>query len=193
MITYLAKFSSKLSDIVSPIRDLLKKDVESIWDCAQDEAFEKVKQAITQSPVLAYYDPKKPVKLQVDSSGLGIGVTCLQGSKLTAFASKTLTQAEIGYAQIEKQMLAILFGLNRFRQYCYARHTVLESDHKPIVYIMKKSLCNTTPRLQRMLFQLQQYDIEVIHVRGKNIPLADTLSRNFVSDTYPDLTEGLES
>lgn len=65
MITYLSKFDSKLAEIVSSMRDLMKKDVEFVWDNVQNEAFEKVKLAITRAPVLAYYDPRKPVVLQM--------------------------------------------------------------------------------------------------------------------------------
>ena len=110
MITYLSKFDAKLAENVSPMRDLPKKDGVFIWDIMQKE--EKVKKTITMAPVLAYYDPNKSITLQVDSSSKGIGVTCLQDGKAVNFASKTLTQTERGYAQIEKEMLAILLDKN---------------------------------------------------------------------------------
>ncbi|XP_060582493.1 uncharacterized protein K02A2.6-like [Ruditapes philippinarum] len=149
---------------------------------------------MTKAPVLAYYDPKKPVTLQVDSSARGLGCTCLQDGKPIAFASKNLTPTERGYAQIEKETLAILHGLRRFKQYCYARHNKVESDSKPVVSVMKKEICRATPRLhvQRLLLQIQQFDIEVVHFSGKSIPVADTLSRHFVKDTYPELSDGLD-
>ena len=193
MITYLTKFSQNLSEITSPMRELLRKDVEFRWDSAQNEAFNKVKQVITQAPVLSFYDSSKPVRLQVDASSKGIGVCCLQNGKPIAYASKTLTLTETGYAQIEKEMLAILFGCNRFKHYIYGRRTVVESDCKPIVSIMRKPLNSAPPRLQRMLLQLQDFDLDVIHCRGKDIPLGDALSRNYVTDTFPDLIEGLDT
>ena len=192
MITYLTKFQKNLAEITSPMRALLRKDVEFSWGSEQSEAFHKVKTALTQSPVLSYYDPGKPVRLQVDSSSKGLGVCCMQDGKPIAYASKTLTPTEVAYAQIEKEMLAILFGCTRFKYYIYGRRTVVESDCKPIEAIMKKPLCSAPPRLQRMLLQLQHYDIEVVHCKGKNIPLGDALSRNYVSETFPGLIEGLD-
>lgn len=193
MITYLTKFAPNLAEITSPLRELLRKDVEFRWDSQQAEAFSRVKSVITQAPVLTYYDSSKPVRLQVDASSKGLGVCCLQDGKPVAYASKTLTKSEISYAQIEKETLAILFGCTRFKHYIYGRHTVVESDCKPVVAIMKKPLCSAPPRLQRLLLQLQDFDIDVIHCRGKDIPLGDALSRNFVKDTFPDLIQGLDA
>lgn len=101
-------------------------------------------------PVLAYYDPKKPVTLQVDASKYGLGIVLLQDSRPVAYASKTLTSGEIKYAQMEKKMLAILFGCKRFHQYVYGRRNTVETDHRPLI-IMKKPLAAAPARLQRML------------------------------------------
>ncbi|MCG8048271.1 MAG: RNase H-like domain-containing protein [Candidatus Thiodiazotropha endolucinida] len=193
MITYLTKFQKNLSDITNPMRELLRSDVDWCWESAQSEAFEQVKTALTQTPVLSYYDRNKPVRLQVDASSKGLGACCMQDGKPIAYASKTLTPTEVRYAQIEKEMLAILFGCTRFKQYIYGRRTVVESDCKPIESIMKKPLCSASPRLQRLLLQLQQFDIHVIHYPGKKIPLGDALSRNFVSETFPNLVQGLDT
>ena len=93
----------------------------------------------------------------------------------------------------KKEMPAILFGCTRFKHYIYGRRTVVESGCKPIESIMKKPLCSAPPRLQRLMLQLQQYDIEVIHFRGISIPLGDALSRKYVSETFPNLIEGLDA
>ena len=117
---------------------MLKKDTTFVWDSVQDQAFDRVKSAITEAPVLAYYDPLKPITLQVDASSKGMGATCLQEGRPISFASKTLTQTEQGYAQREKEMLANLYGLTHFKHYCYAWHTKIKTDHKPLVSIMKQ-------------------------------------------------------
>lgn len=119
-------------------------------DEPQTSAFQKVKEILTRSrgPVLAYYDPKKPVTLQVDASKYGLGVVLLQDSRPVAYVSKTLTSSEINYAQIEKEMLAILFGCKRFHQYVYGRRFTVETDHRPLIFIMKKPLAAAPARLQ---------------------------------------------
>ena len=193
MVTYLAKFAPNLSEITSPLRTLLVKDVEFCWDDPQKQAFRKVKEVITKSPVLAYFDPQKVTTLQCDASKYGLGATLMQEGQPIAFASKSLTQSETQYAQIEKEMFAIVFGCKRFHQYIYGHKVRVETDHKPLVPIFKKPLFAAPPRLQRMLLQVQGYDLDVNYVPGKEIPVADTLSRNFVADTFPDLSKGMEA
>ena len=121
------------------MRKLLLKNVEFSWDYPQSLAFQKVKDIITQSPgpVLSYYDHTKKLTLQVDASKYGLGATLMQEGKPIAFASKSLTPSEINYAQIEKEMFAILFGCRRFHQYIYGHKVKFETDHKPLVRIMK--------------------------------------------------------
>ena len=192
MVNYLSKFAPNLSEITSPLRSLLKKETEFLWDEPQSRSFERVKQTITQSPVLVYYDPKKELTLEVDSSKDGIGACLMQENRPIAFASKSLTQAEIGYAQIEKELLAILFGCKRFHQYTYGRRVTVHSDHKPISAIMRKPISAAPPRLSRMLLQLQKYSIDVIHESGKDIPVSDFLSRSSLPDTFENLSAGLD-
>ncbi|XP_048252566.1 uncharacterized protein K02A2.6-like [Haliotis rufescens] len=195
MVNYLAKFAPNLSEITSPLRQLLPKDVEFVWDHPQSTAFQRIKDIITQTPgqVLAYYDPDKDLTLQVDASKYGLGAALLQDGKPVTYASKSLTTTEVNYAQIEKEMFAILFGCKRFHQYVYGRHVKVESDHKPLISIMKKPLAVAPARLQRMMLQLQKYDLTVEHRPGKEIVVADTLSRKSVPDTYPHLSEGMDA
>lgn len=180
MITYLAKFAPQMSEITKPMRDLLKEDAEFIWDKQQQTALQKIKDTITSQPLLAFFDPKKEVKLEVDASKFGLGAAIFQDDKPVAFASKSLTPTEQNYAQIEKELYAILFGCHRFHQYLYGREITVFSDHKPLESITKKPLAAAPPRLQRMLLQLQNYRLNIVHTPGKNIPVADTLSRKFL-------------
>ena len=184
LVNYLAKFAPNLAELTAPLRKLLKKEAEFFWDQPQTEAFEKIKQVITQSPVLGYYNPNLPLVLEVDASKYGIGCCLMQEEGPIAFASKSFTQTEVGYAQIEKELLAIVFGLKRWNQFTYGRHVIVHSDHKPISAIMKKPLSAAPPRLMRMLLQLQKYNIEVLHKSGKDIPVSDFLSRVSLPDTY---------
>ena len=156
-------------------------------DQQQIDAFEKIKSIVTNSPVLVYYDQHKPITLQVDASKIGLGAVLMQEGKPIAYASKSLTQAEINYAQVEKEMYAIIFGCKKFHHYIYGRKVRVETDHKPLIPISKKPLHAAPPRIQRMLVQLQGYDVDLVYVPGKFIPVADTLSRNCLSDIYPEI------
>ena len=196
MVNYLAKFAPNLSDMTAPLRQLLKGDSEFIWDATHDAAFENVKGIITADPaqILAYYDPAKELTLQVDASQSGLGATIMQHGKPIAYASKSLSQTEQQYAQIEKELYAILYGYKRFHQFIYGRKVTVESDHKPLETILKKPIANAPPRLQRMMLQLQKYDLHIVHVPGKEIPIADSLSRIYTvnSNNCNDISVDLD-
>ena len=183
MVNYLSRFAPNLAAITAPMRDLMKKDSEFVWDAQQDCAFKQMKEVITSVDTLAYFDPSKEVTLQVDSSKKGLGAVMFQDGKPVAFASKALNACEQRYAQIEKELYAILFGCERFHHYVYGRAINVESDHKPLESVMKKPLCSAPPRLQRMLLRLQKYDMLVMYKPGKSIPVADALSRKYLNET----------
>ena len=113
-----------------------------------DEALNTVKRKVTNTPVLAYFDPEKELVLQVDSSKDGVRAAILQGGRPTEFASRTLTQAELKWAQTEKETLSLVFGLERFDQYTYGRKVHIQNDHKPLATILKKPLSQASRRIQ---------------------------------------------
>ena len=116
---YLARFLPNLADDLRPLRKLTHDGVPWDWTEECDKAFRTVKSKVTESPVLAYYDPDKELTVQVDSSEGGSGATLLQEGRPIEFASRTMTSTETRYAQIEKECLAVVFGLERFDQYTY--------------------------------------------------------------------------
>ena len=91
MVNYLAKFTPNLAETTAPMRNLLKKDSEFVWDCVQETAFNHMKQLITSAGTLAYYDINKEVTLEVDASKHGLGAVLLQEEKPVAYASNSLS------------------------------------------------------------------------------------------------------
>ena len=187
-INYLAKFIPNMSTITHPIRELLKSDNKFAWEEPQIKAFSEIKQVLSVAPVLAYFDVKKPVIITCDASQSGLGALLLQDNKPVAYASRALTDPETRYAQIEKELLAVVFAFTRFHQYVYGKEVEVESDHKPLESITKKPLSAAPPRLQRMLLQLQRYTFTLVHKPGKDMILADTLSRAYIN-VKPDSTD----
>ena len=102
-----------------------------------------------------------------------------------AYARRALTETEKRYAQIEKEMLAIVFSLEKFHHYTYGRQVTVFSDHKPLEMIFKKPLAAIPRRLQGMRMRLPTYDIEVIYQPGPTMHIADLLSRSYLPTT-PD-------
>ena len=134
----------------------------------------------------------KPVLTQVDASKSGLGAAVIQSNMPVAYASRALTETEKRYAQIEKELLAVVFECNRFSQYIYGQPVTVESDHQPLETIMKKSLDKAPARLQRMMLNLQHYDVVVKYKPGKELYVADTLSRAHLSSHPEEDTLDLE-
>ena len=169
MTNFIAKF----------LRELIKKNNEFDWLETHEQAFVTLKNLIVQSETLRYYDVSKAVILQVDASQAGLGAALIQEHGPVTYASKAMNDTQCRYAQIEKELLAVVFGCKRFHQYVYGKPVVIESDHKPLEAIFKKPLSQAPSRLQKMLLQLQAYDITLVYNKGSEMYIADALSRAY--------------
>ena len=160
MVNYMGTFIPNLSHRTEPLRAMLKKDNVFHWDDQQTRSFQQVKTLIAKAntTLLRYYDRNLPVTVQADTSLRGLGACLIQKhegkDQLIAFASKSLTDAETRYANIERELLAIIFACQRFSTYLLGRSFVAEM-------IAMKNLANAPPRLQRMLLELQRYDVTI--------------------------------
>ncbi|KAK2890507.1 hypothetical protein Q8A73_018807 [Channa argus] len=177
MVTYLAKFVPQLSTQSTPFRNLLEQKNEWIWSHEQEQCFLKLKQILTQQPLLKFYDPEKSTRISVDPSKYGLGAVLVQQRDEqwlpVVYASRALTSAESRYAQIEKELL-------------------VETDHTPLVSIMSKPLNNCPVQIQRMLIRLQKYDVHMIYTKGKYMYTADTLSTAVDKEEKEDGAKGAE-
>ena len=127
MIQYLARFLPNLAQTAAPLRQLTRNDAEWIWTEEHTTAFNTLKKMAAEAPLLGHYDPKAPITLQTDASSHGLGATLLQDSRPIAYASRALTPTEQRYAQIEKECLSVVYGLERFDQYTYGRPVNVEA------------------------------------------------------------------
>lgn len=178
VFTYINKFISHYQEITYPLRQLLSADVCWVWENEHKEAFKTLQKALTTVPVLRFFEPGKPIVLSVDASSYATGAVLLQDKMPIAYASKALTPTQQSYAQIEKEALAILMGCHRFHQFLAGREFIVESDHKPLETIMRKPLMKAPPRLQRILLRIQPYAPKVTYKKGKELHMADYLSRD---------------
>ena len=131
-VNYLSKFLPQLADVMEPLRRLTRKDTEWTWSEEQDKAFNEVKRLVSQALVLSYYQPDRPLSIQCDASQKGLGAALLQDGRPNAYPSHSLSDTEQRYAQIEKEMLAIMFVLEKFNQYTFGRHVRVSSNHKQL-------------------------------------------------------------
>ena len=167
MVNYMGTFIPNLSHHTEPLRAMLKKDNVFHWQDQQTRSFQQVKTLIAKANTkpLRYYDRNLPVTVQADASLRGLGACLTQQHKgkdqPIAFASKSLTDVETRYANIERELLAIIFACQCFSTYLLRRTFVAESNHKPLEMIAMKNLANAPPCLQRMLLELQRNDVTI--------------------------------
>ena len=193
MITYLGKFIPNLSNETAPLRLLLEKDTLWSFDKPQKDAIRALKNLVTQSPTLQYFNPKLPIRVSSDASTLGLGAMLEQKHNNewlpVAYASRSLTSAETNYCPLELEMLSILFACEHFYEYVYGQHFLVQNDHKPLKSIFTKPINKAPPRIQRFLLRLQKYDFDMEYTQGKLMFVADTLSRAALKDTHPEIPD----
>lgn len=189
---YVRRYVPDMANIMSPLFKLLKKDTEFVWLPAHRLAFAELKRKVCNAPSLTPFDSKKKIVLQCDASQSGLGCCLFQQDnqnvlKLVACASRTMNDTELNYSQTEKELLSIYFAVKKFHRYIYGSDVDVQTDHKPIVSIMSKSICKIgSPRLKRLRLKLLMYNLNVYYVPGKLLHFADMLSRNFLNVTEND-------
>ncbi|GAB1602716.1 uncharacterized protein K02A2.6-like, partial [Argonauta hians] len=183
MANHMGKFAENLAEITKPLRDLLKKETAWIWDQPQEAAFLTLKEKLSSAPILMHYSANKPTKISADASSYGLGGVLFQKEgddwKPVFYASRSLTETEQRYAQIEKEALAITWCCEKFAEFLIGLpRFLIETDHKPLLPLLKtKRLDLLTPRIQRFRMRLMRFTYEIVHIAGKNLITADTLSR----------------
>ena len=194
MVNQLGKFSPRIADLTQPLRELLSTKCAWLWGPEQEAAFDKVKDELVQPTVHTLYDPKCSIKISADASSFGLGAVLLQeskeGWKPVAYASRSLSETEQRYAQIEKEALAITWACSKFSDYILGRRFLIETDHKPLIPLLNtKHLDVLPPRILRFRLRLAKFDYIVFHVPGKLLYAADALSRAPMPETGEDPLE----
>ncbi|XP_048586619.1 uncharacterized protein K02A2.6-like [Nematostella vectensis] len=193
MVNQLAKFIPDLATINEPLRQLLKKEQQWLWDQPQEMAFQAIKTKLTSTDVLAHYDRNKrsivaaglgAVLLQSDSSG---------NRRPIAFASRSLNDTEKRYAVIEKVALAATWACEKFSDYILGTPFTLETDHRPLVPLLSSTdLSKLPPRVLRFRRRMARYSPEVTYVQGVHQNTADALSRAPTSSPTPQDLKQIE-
>ena len=183
MVNQLGRFIPDLATVTDPLRALLKDKAAWLWGSAQDVAFSKLKTLLTSNKTLKLYDPSLCAKVTADSSSYGLGAVLSQKSEdgtwhPVAYAWRSLSSTEKRYAQEEKEALASAWACNHFEDYLIGLKYILETDHKPLVALLgTKSLDELPACIQRMRMHLMWFSYVVVHIPGKELYTADTLSR----------------
>ncbi|GFX59111.1 retrovirus-related Pol polyprotein from transposon 17.6 [Trichonephila clavipes] len=185
-MNFLSKFLPNVSKVTAPLRKIIHESVEFNWGKEQELSFVNIKELLAKVPILKVFSVNNEIVIQCDSSKHGLGSCLIQKGQSVSFVSCSLTNSEKNYAQIEKELLAIVFffSFEKYHNFVYGRKVVVQSDHKPLMANVKKPMHKISSRVQRMILKLLKYDFEINYVPGNQMFLADTLSRAFpVSET----------
>ena len=182
MAIQLGKFTCNLAELSQPLRELLNKKSTWVWGVSQERAFSAMKAELARPTTLALYDPAAETKVSADASSYGLGAVLLQKFETTwkpfAFSSRSTTETERHYAQIEKEGLATAWACEKFADYIPGKRICIETDHKPLVLLLgTKFLDRLPPRVLRFRLRLAHFDYSMEYVPGKYLYTADTLSR----------------
>ncbi|KAJ8248044.1 hypothetical protein GJAV_G00237580 [Gymnothorax javanicus] len=185
LLNYYNRFLPNMSTLLSPLHELLRKEIKWEWEAEQQRAFEKSKRLMQSSGVLVHYASQKDLILSCDTSPYGVGAVLSHPmpdgqERPISFMSTTLTAAEANYSQLDKEGLAVMFGIQRYHKYLYGRKFVICTDHKPLLSLfneMKAVPQIASPCIQRWALTLRAYEYEIIYKPGKHHCNADALSR----------------
>ena len=198
---YYRSFIPSYAKVAQPLYDLLKKTSTWKWTDTEKQAMSQIKQALISAPVLIMPDYSKPFIIQTDGSTQGIGAVLCQKStdentgeeveRPIAYVSRSLKPAETRYAATHLEMLAVIYGINKFRHYVAGTKFILQTDHKALEGLMKSK--DLQGRMARWVTSLQEYQFTLQYRKGSANANADTLSRLPVQHTIGSIHQQLHA
>lgn len=179
LINFDRSFSPNLAELVSPLTMLLRKKTKWKWTDLEEDSFKKVKESLSQHTLLYHPREDVPFALTTDSSDVGIGAELFQiidGKHHTvAWASRQLLDRERRYSINEREALAVVWALNKFRIYLLGKHFTIFTDNSSVTYLKTCRLLSS--RIARYALAIQEYDFNIQHIPGRKNIVADALSR----------------
>ena len=183
MLVFYQRFIPKLAITAAPLWKLCKKKVPFKWEGAEQEAFLKLKQCLSEAPVVRLPRWDLMFSIKTDASGYGLGAVLTQedssGSWPVVYASQTLREAETRYSATEREGLAVVWAVRLFESYIMGMPFRIITDHAPLKALRTKS--NLEGRLLKLAEKLSAYDYDIIYRPGKENVVADLLSRALLS------------
>jgi hypothetical protein len=179
------RFIKDFSTIAGPLTNLLAKDAPFEFNDASLKSFEVLKKALVSAPIIQHPDWTLPFEIMCDASDFAVGAVLGQTKDkkqhAICYASKTLTGAQLNYGTTEKELLAVVFAIDKFRSYLVGAKVIIYTNHASLKYLPTKK--DAKPRLLRWILLLQEFDLENKDKKGVENSVADHLSRLQITDT----------
>lgn len=186
VINFYAKFAQNYAKETVPLLKLVKKGIKWKWTSEQQEAFDRIKKIFVEVVTLAHPDPEKPYILTTDASEYALGAVLSQTNddgqeQVIMFASRTLKGAEIAYFTTEKELLAVVWALQKFVTYLQGAKTIVRTDHQALTFMRTCKFNNS--RITRWILAIQDFDLEIQYIPGNQNIVADMLSRQVIQES----------
>ena len=191
------RFIQNFSALARPLTNLLSKEIPFEWSDECEASFKKLKGMLVTPPIMRPPNWDLPFELMCDASDYAVGAVLGQRVEnrpyVIHYASKTLNDAQMNYTTTEKELLAVVFALDKFRSYIIGSPIVIFTDHSALKYLLSKQ--DAKPRLIRWILLLQEFDLTIKDKKGVENVVADHLSRLVVQepnehipipDSFPD-------
>lgn len=175
LANYYRRFIQGFANIAAPLYKVIKKEHTFEWTDDCEQAFQKLKKALTSKPVLQFPDFSKYFSITTDASADGLGAILEQEGKVIAYASKTLSATKKGWSATELELKGVVFGCQEFRCYVLGRKFTIFTDHVALKGEIK--LQSATTRIVRLMQKLSEFDFDIQYKKGKDNSNADCLSR----------------
>jgi len=183
MIQYNARFIKNFAQKSEPLRRLIKQDTPFVWGKEEQHAFAVIQNDLCQNVTTSYYDPHRQTYIITDGSKQGVSALLAQPDdqgklKIVSCASRSLTDVQTRWSQIELELFAVVFGCEKYHRYIYgADETIILSDHRPLLHILNNPAAKLPARLERLCLRLMAYRLRTSFIDGATNP-ADYASRH---------------
>uniref|UniRef100_A0ABD2XHQ2 RNA-directed DNA polymerase n=1 Tax=Trichogramma kaykai TaxID=54128 RepID=A0ABD2XHQ2_9HYME len=181
MVGWYSRFIKNEAEIKVPLAKLLRKDVVFVWGAEQEQAFETLKRCLSEAPVLVRPDFSKEFSIQTDASDYAVGAVLTQeyedGEHPVYYVSRVLSRAEQRYTTTEKECLAVIWAIEKFRPYVEGSRFKVVTDHRALTWL--RNFKDPQGRVARWAFKLMEYDFEIVYRKGSVHYVPDALSRAF--------------
>ncbi|KAI5168284.1 hypothetical protein NEIRO03_2560 [Nematocida sp. AWRm78] len=193
-VNYMGRHIRDLSELKAPLNDFTRKGKEFVWEEVHQEAFMNLKSAVAKAIAAVIPDPNKMFTLETDASGTGMGATLKQGEEVIGYYSTRLSATQQRYTITERELLAVMWAMNRCKQYLMGKHFEVITDHKAIEsYFTKKDQEFGNDRISRWMQAIENYDFTPKYRRGEDMIIADDLSRMYEGPSYESAPPNCEA
>lgn len=176
MTQYVARYIPHYATLTEPLRRLTRQNVPWSWSRDEQISFDSLKSVLSSTQVMVYFDPSKATEVLVDASPVGVSAMLTQEGKVVCYASRALTDVEQRYSQTDREMLAVVYGVEHYHLYLFASEFKVITDHKPLLGIVN-SQKPVSARMERWRLRLMPYQFALEYRPGKSNP-ADYMSRH---------------